>query len=97
MYDLWILLGITEIYLWLSEDTEHRNDRTVTACLGISGLLASLCAGHGGLIPELDALTCSTIHVVRTACRQEIMRYDRMRVPRGQCGSLLAASFKKEK
>ena len=86
----WLLIGVSEIYLSLSEDSDHRNDACINACLKISGMLSSLCSSssashyYNGLTGELDALTSSTIHVVRTACRQETMRYDRMRVPKGE-------------
>jgi hypothetical protein len=78
------VLGISEIYLFLAEDSDYRNDRIVNACLSLAGMLSSLCSSHNGLLSELDALTISTLHAVRTACRQETMRYDRVGVPKGE-------------
>lgn len=78
------MLGISEIYLFLAEDSDYRNDRIVNACLSLAGMLSSLCSSHNALLSELDALTISTLHAVRTACRQETMRYDRVGVPKGE-------------
>lgn len=89
LYDLWLVLGISEIYLFLAEDSDYRNDRIVNACLSVAGMLSSLCSSHNALLSELDALTISTLHAVRTACRQETMRYDRVGVPKDALYDLL--------
>jgi len=79
----WFIIVGIEIQLFIAEDGDQRNDRVVAACLRIAGMLSSLSSTHLDLCTDLDSLSSSTMHVLRTACRQETMRYGRLGLPKG--------------